>query len=916
MPTLNQPSMSGGEVTPEVWGRVDMDLYRIGLAKAQNFMVNYHGGIQNRPGFRLVGQARSNGSVVLIPFQFSTIQTYMLEFSDRKIRIIKDGGFVVKGNGAFTPQTAASAIYEIDSPYLEGELDRITFTQSADVLTIFHRNHPITNLKRFDHDDWRIEVFDNKLGPFETLNSNESLSMWASGQQGAVDLHTNFNAFGQQHVGTLITLEQQTSGQVTTWIQRMSTNVGDKCYYNGKYYQCTQATRKGDNPAQTGDTPPTHTEGEEWDGPNQVLPDDNRDAYIGVKWKYLHQGYGMVRIDSVTSAQLAKGTVVITIPETIVGGTSPAQDWEFKGQTTQREYILTPSPTTEFISDMGVVLVGAAQPDQPLSYPDEWVMDFASSTMKLLVDPGYKPASGALEPRDVQISQKGAVRTTYKWAFEPWRSDNKYPQCGTYYQGRFCNASTQKLPQTLWMSQTDSFNSFVTSRPILADDSMRFDVNSLQVNEILHMLPLNALLLFTSGGVWSINQGSNDVVTPENPPNVRIQSYDGASPLRPIVTGSSGLYVQDGQQIIRDIGFDFSSDAYIGIDLTVRATHLFEKRKIVSWCYAKNPHKMIVCVFDDGEFAMLTYMKEQQVWGWCSGNTDGHVKWCASIREGVEDAVYLVVERNGVNYIERAMERANLTTADQFFVDSGLTYDGRNHAGVGITLTATDWDYPEEVDLVSDANLFDTHGQGAYFIFDTDTQKAGVEIQSVTSPTQAKGMIMNVIPEEMRGVKTTKWGVAQERVSGLNHLEGREVSILGDGAVIARQTVSGGIIDLGGYFVVVHAGLPYTSIMQTLDLELAQPPETVRAKKKLVTKVRAMVRNTASFKAGVSLDRLEDTGFREDENYGFAPDQKTKIVDIAVDGYWSDRGRIMIVQEDPIATEILSLLPEITISER
>lgn len=903
--TLNQPSMSGGEITPAVLGRVDMDVYRIGLARAQNFFVNYHGGIKNRPGMKYIGNAKINGPTVLIPFQFSVMQTYMLEFGAGYIRFITNGGYVVDGGN----------IVEIPTPYAADELDRITYTQSADILSLFHRNHPILQLKRLSNTSWQLDQFVNSGGPFETINVDKSKTIYASGQTGTVTLTANFDVFIPEMVGKLIFLEQKTSDEVRTWIQRMEVVVGQKVYYAGNYYEAAEAPLNGTTKAQTGDTPPTHTEGTIWDGPGEDMPDDNRNAIIGVAWRYLHSGYGIARIDSIASPTEATATVVGTLPESIVGGSTAGQQWDFPGETTRRDYPIT--PTSNFVFDFKVTLIRTdTSQETPLNYPSQYTINFSTDTVTLLVDPGYEDPNNPpnLLPRDVKIEQVAKERDTYKWAFEPWRSDNKHPQCGTYYQQRFSVASTEQLPQTLWMSRTDSFTDFSTSRPILADDSMRFDVNSLQVNEILHMAPLNALLLFTAGGVWSINQGSNDVITPENPPSVRIQSYDGASPLRPIITGSTALYVQDGGQIVRDIGFEFARDSYVGNDVTVRATHLFEGKEIVSWAYSKNPNKLIIVVFDDGSMAAFTYMIEQQVWGWCPWVTDGKVKWVASVREGKEDAVYFVVERLGVAVVERLSTRTFLIKEDQFFVDSGLTYDGRNTAGTNITISGA-FEAFDTCTMNADASYFTADMVGRSIIFDTGDQKTDVLITGYTSSTVVAGEVQRAIPESIRNTPTADWGLSATNLAGLDHLEGKEVSILADGAVVSRREVSSGSVTLDYPAIVVHVGLPYESICQTLDVELSQPPETSRTRRKVVSKVNAVIRDTMGIKAGTSLDYLEDLKSRMYENYSLSPRDKTEVVEITVTDGWNQQGRVYIVQDDPVATEILSIMPEIAVSE-
>lgn len=906
---INQPSLSAGEITPSLFGRADIDAYRLGLARASNFFVNYHGGLKNRSGFRFIGQAKRNDEVVLIPFSFSTIQTYMLEFGENYIRFISNGGYLVDGG---------NNIIEVSTPYLASELSRLTFTQSADILTLFHKNHPIQELRRNSATDWELVEFQNSGGPFETINIDQDKTIYASVQSGTVDLVANFDAFNDNVVGKLLFLDQQTSGEVRHWIQRMNVEVDDLVYYAGNYYRCVEAPFLNNKQAQTGDTPPTHLEGDIWDGPGEDLPDDERDAAIGVLWRYVHSGFGIVRIDSYSDSMNAVGTVINTLPETVVGGTTPGIDWSFPNETTNKDYLLdTPSaPSSDFASDFEVTITNDDDSSEiTLSYPAQWTINFATDTVTLSQSPTayFTPAPTSAS---VLIQQKESIRETYKWAFEPWREDSKYPQCGTYYQQRLTVAASLFLPQTIWMSRVDSFVDFSKNRPLLADDTMRFDVNSLQVNEIFHMLPLNALLAFTAGGVWSINQGSNDVITPENPPSVRIQSYDGSSPLRPIVTGSTGLYVQDGGQIVRDIGFDFSNDAFIGIDLTVRAQHLFEGRTIVSWCYAKNPYKTIWVAFNDGKFAVFTYLKEQQIWGWCPGETLGSVISFASVREGSQDAVYAVVKRDGINFVERLSDRFFSDPNDQFFVDSGLTYDGRNKTDTTITLTSSgDYEYPDEATMVSSAAYFTAEMVGQSIIFFTEGQKTPVKIKVFNSDTNVTGEIQRVVPDEIKNTPVTNWGLGANEFSGLDHLEGKTVSVMADAGDEGDFVVTNGQVEIDFDAVVVHIGLPYCSIIQTLDIELSPQGETARPNKKNINKVFTVTRSTTGIQAGTSLDNLNPYKAREDENYGEAPTRRSEILEIDVEGQWERPGRVYLVQDRPIETEILSIMPEVQISE-
>jgi hypothetical protein len=47
-------SFAGGEIAPEMFGRIDLDKMQTGLAKAENFRILPHGPVQNRAGYQYV----------------------------------------------------------------------------------------------------------------------------------------------------------------------------------------------------------------------------------------------------------------------------------------------------------------------------------------------------------------------------------------------------------------------------------------------------------------------------------------------------------------------------------------------------------------------------------------------------------------------------------------------------------------------------------------------------------------------------------------------------------------------------------------------------------------------------------------------------------------------------------------------
>ncbi len=104
-----QASFNSGEWAPALYARVDIQKYRSGAAKLQNFFVDYRGGASSRPGSAYINQAyKSAKPVRLIRFQASFSVGYILEFGDFYIRFYYQGKAVLENGIAITAATRAN----------------------------------------------------------------------------------------------------------------------------------------------------------------------------------------------------------------------------------------------------------------------------------------------------------------------------------------------------------------------------------------------------------------------------------------------------------------------------------------------------------------------------------------------------------------------------------------------------------------------------------------------------------------------------------------------------------------------------------------------------------------------------------------------------------------------------------------
>lgn len=151
-PLIN--NFNGGEISPRIDARSDVNKYYSGCRTLENMIPLVEGGAMRAPGTYFCASTKTpSKKTLLVSFHFSTIQAYVLEFGDQYIRFYMDGGQIVSGGNP----------YEKATPYLEADLFELKFTQSADILFIFHPNYAPKKLSRTGHTSWTLTDFVTKI---------------------------------------------------------------------------------------------------------------------------------------------------------------------------------------------------------------------------------------------------------------------------------------------------------------------------------------------------------------------------------------------------------------------------------------------------------------------------------------------------------------------------------------------------------------------------------------------------------------------------------------------------------------------------------------------------------------------------------------------------------------------------------
>jgi len=145
----------------------------------------------------------------LVPFIVSTVQAYMLEFSNELIRFYKDEGIITSGG----------LPVELVTSYTTAQIAELTFAQTVDALYICHEAHPVAKITRTSDTAWTLADVDFQDGPYLAQNTTTT-TMTADGTSGsgveitasAVTGINGGSGFLESDIGRLIRLKKAGSG--------------------------------------------------------------------------------------------------------------------------------------------------------------------------------------------------------------------------------------------------------------------------------------------------------------------------------------------------------------------------------------------------------------------------------------------------------------------------------------------------------------------------------------------------------------------------------------------------------------------------------------------------------------------------------------------------------------------------------
>ena len=480
------------------------------------------------------------------------------------------------------------------------------------------------------------------------------------------------------------------------------------------------------------------------------------------------------------------------------------------------------------------------------------------------------------------------------------------PTVMEFYKQRMVYAATAASTQDLWFSRPFILNSLRKSVPLQDDDAFNISLVGRERHTINHMLMLKKFIIFTDSAEWTLNTVENRALSAATVDPV-IETYYGAHPiLRPLSVGNRILFVQNKTGAILDMGYEYTSDAFKADDLSRLSRDLFKGKSIVAWDYAVHPQSLLYCVLDDGTINVMTYVREHEIWGWSTFKTDGIITDVACVTEIDREVAYIQVTRviNGVTkyYVERFEVNFDDTLENMIYTDCSITYTQSETT----TLTYIDADtlQLEKNSLtfsVGDEVRMEINGLRFY-----GTVTLEDTLYYELTPLQPTAAFLPEHAGEALCYQMTA------TVTGLSHLEGKSVWVLADGRAYKDLTVTSGTITLDRTAAKIHVGLPYTTRIETLDIDPA--PARGFFHQKTVHEITLNLMNSRGVYVGsdnpdYDLDKALERN--SETNMFDANGLLNGAVKLRPHISWGDTTEVVIESRDPLPLNILNITPDV-----
>lgn len=192
-------SFARGEVSPLMFGRIDIEQYPTLLDKCRNCWIRPYGVASRFAGSEYINTTKNNGKIRLIKFVFSPTDSYIIEVGAGYFRFYNNGGIVLKDG----------EVYEVENTFTEEQIQTLQYVQLDDIIKFAvlpangdNSTAKLTELVRKASDDWEFREVDFKSTPYLDENITDTTITPSAATGDSITLTASADLFQEGHIGS------------------------------------------------------------------------------------------------------------------------------------------------------------------------------------------------------------------------------------------------------------------------------------------------------------------------------------------------------------------------------------------------------------------------------------------------------------------------------------------------------------------------------------------------------------------------------------------------------------------------------------------------------------------------------------------------------------------------------------------
>lgn len=845
-------NLVGGDISPLVHGRIDLPVYQKGAAKLQNFIAMTQGGAKYRCGTKFVRYTRLNKKAILIPFQFSDQQSYLIEATDQRFRFYKDSAVITESPKTITGITNASPGVVTSAAHGFANGDEVYIDSVSGLTQLNGLSFLVAGVTA--NDFTLTDIFGNAI-------NTTTYGVYTSG-------------------GTASRVYEITTPYLEADLEQIQfAQNADTMYIANQNYEPRKLTRKGHAnwtlATYTRTTDPFTSTLKSISAVTLANPGVFTSAAHGLSdgVRIFFSGVtGMTQLNG--NFYLIKNSATNTFTLTDLNGVD-LDTSAFGAFGSGSMNILDKYPRAVTFTDTGRILFGGTRANPETVFgskaPSTGTTDFDNFTNGTSATDGitftFAPILGRVDAiQALSNTSKAVVAVTFGTIRRLYGGTEQEAISPTSVTAKAVNAAGGAF--TLPVTTGESF--YYVQRDRRSLRSLEYDISSdgyttTDRNLISEHLTVNGIKQII------VQQGQPDIIWA-----VR---YDGwilglTFKEKEDISGWHRHYVGGKHLNTKGITMTFGKVLWLG----------------------NMPREL--------KYQQLWFVVERRI----GGQTVRSVEYMADQPEfPIRDDYY-----TGNEAVDDAKFKSNLyeTQKDSVHLDMAVTYDGGAYgttanaaltpsavSGVGITLTATAAVFNSGMVGREIRKQYDINGDGG----------GRARITSYVSPTQVLADT-TVAFDSTAQMAAGTWLMTATTISGLSHLEGETVKIVADGGTVADAVVTAGSITLTSPSTKVHVGYGYRGIVKYLNIDTGGQTGSAQAKSRNMRKLSIRFYNTLGAQIGTNIYHMDREVFRSTADITGRPTPPfSGIKEQSYSDSWEATNKqVLIMQEEPLPCTVLA----------